>query len=163
MNVPDPRTVIDDLMLDYVFNPLSWWSEYHFGKDALDLRLYASYAGCSMIAFVSVQERWYFPLLIMALLAAFTWWTSDEIRRRWVRNNATGKNICRVADRWIRMINIALVVIQFVQTSMVPSTPSFDVLVSMGWLFLMVVTSYFYATDTMSPAYKEHKTAPQPL
>ena len=163
MNVPDPRTVIDDLLLDYVFNPLSWWSEYHFGKDAMDLRLYSAYAGCGTIMFASIQERWYFAFFIIVLLATFTWWTANEVRRRWVRNNSTGKNVSRVADRWIRMINILMVIIQFGQSAVVPATSGFHLLVSISWVLLMVLTSYFIATDAMPPSYLERKAAAEPL
>ena len=45
MQVPNPFKLYDLGLIEWVFNPFSWWSEFRFGKDAVHLGTYAVVCG----------------------------------------------------------------------------------------------------------------------
>ncbi len=161
MNVPNPFRLIDGLLIDYVFNPLSWRCEYHFGKDAIDL-WFISFAVGLMLA---IPTEWlagrYYVSFGMVGLSVYVWSARGNIIRNWRSANKTGKNVNRVNFFAMRMWHL-IVVAGLVMIASSDAVLSLREVINVtGWFMLFVVCSYFFAADRMPPLYHERRLRPQ--
>ena len=158
-NVPNPFWLGDQLVLDWIFNPISWWSNYHYGNDAMDLRLGFAVLGYLLLVFSAVYNRSFIFLFLLLVAMSLLWLLRDVPRREWVQNNKTGKNIKRVEYFWIRMVDLALLTFIIISTS---SHSWFDMIFwvnMLAFIFIIILCAYLDATDTLPPNYHERKTA----
>jgi hypothetical protein len=162
MKLQNPLVALDDFLLDYVFNPFSWWAEYNFGKDAMFFRVQSRMLGCIMFMAIGL---WMYDILLFFLafsLSVLTFLFKDVVVMRWNNNNSTGRNVARVADRSFRYFDTfgcIFIALSYKNQSMMMSFVS--IVAIMGALFAFWVTSYLDATDKMPPMYGRLKTVGQ--
>ena len=157
--VPNPFMLFDNFLLDRVCNPISWKVEYQFGKDAINLRLYALFLAHVLLATLAVAYmNSYIVFGVIALSAVHHWQKNSWVRSRWVRNNKTGKNVARVNYFWFRMIQLAWSV--FIPAIFSTNNSLVEILVvtSICQLFF-TIPEYLEAVDAMPPGYHERKAA----
>jgi hypothetical protein len=160
-NVPNPFWLFDQFVLDRLFNPVTWWSDYHFGKDAMDLRFGFTALGYLLLVFSAVNSRAFIFLFFLLILMSLIWLFRDTPRRQWVKNNKTGRNIRRVEGFTLRMFNQALLAYISMPTP-ADTRSSLDYWVTFaGFICLIVIGEYLDATDILPPHYHERKITPQ--
>jgi hypothetical protein len=159
VNVPNPFRMIDDVLLDYVFNPLTWRIEYQFGWNAMDVRVAVSYIGGILLLFASYLDRDYILFFLSLVYISAVWFAGlDLFQTRWAANNKTGKNIDRITGFPLRRFNDAML---FVQILLPDSTQLIYWVSLLGWALILSIATYLDATDAMPPHYHEYKEAPQ--
>jgi hypothetical protein len=157
--VPNPFKLYDDYLLDCVFNPLTWWMEYKFGKNAMDIRFGAS--GVGFIGFSICSMIIGNPTLFLANAIMFSsvQINSAGIRNYWHSNNKTGKNALRINGFDFRRL-IDFFTVAFVITA--AFFPFYLALaLSISWFLMAFVPNYLDATDATPPKFREFKTVPQ--
>ncbi|MBY0538012.1 hypothetical protein K2P47_01285 [Patescibacteria group bacterium] len=159
VQIPNPFKLMDDLLLDYVFNPITWKIEYRYGKNAMDVRIVLKYIGIAtlMLLCVLAQAHLLF-ILLLALWVLQSWVGDDAARASWKINNKTGKNIWRINGFSVRRINDLLMLYCVIMPS---GDFVWDILGNAGWLLVLSIPGYLDATDALPPYYRELKTAPQ--
>ena len=170
LDIPNPFKLLDILLLDYVFNPISWWSSERLNRDAVDLGNYCVYAG-SCFVFVSLLLL---DQVYVALFSGFLSGVSCSHRRYarllWIKNNKTGRNRLRETN-WIVRTNILIVdiffsIVALVLTSLFYKTTFIEnqtVLQFISYTFVIgmwltnALPGYFDATDGQPPSIKQQK------
>ncbi len=157
--VVNPLAIMDTLLLDYVFNPLCWWSEYTYGKDAMHLRAYFLTFSAMVVLAAAVFAKLYVLIGLLWLFATIHYFAYPVVRRTWVKNNRTGKNIMRVQEMVHRTFDLTLVLLVLMMSVDNPRI----FLVIIGSMGISICPGYFEATDALPPGYHRHKLAWNPL
>ncbi len=157
--VPNPFKLMDDFLLERVFNPLTWWVEYHYDRNAMDIRICVTYTALLILLLVSVFEKTHFLFFILLSALGYYWvYGTNILRRLWRSNNQTGKNSSRISGFPIRRINDVFVLMQLLTPS---SNYFYNVLDVIGWIMISIVCGYLDATDATPPQHREFKAVPQ--
>jgi hypothetical protein len=163
MNVPNPFKLLDELLLDYVFNPFTWWSEATFGKDAMAISGIVSWLGmiCFVISgFLETSSNFYWVPAVFSLFILHLAYLKT-CRDRWCKNNKTGKNILRINEFWWRMCYGALTAIFFVGVTGAARDTACIIVWMIGVFFWLFISPYLDATDAMPPGYRQRQVIPQ--
>ncbi|MES2966315.1 MAG: hypothetical protein V4668_00845 [Patescibacteria group bacterium] len=171
--VPNPFRIIDDVLMDYVFNPLSWWCEIHINRDAVHLGTICVYLG-SVLVIVSlfIQDGFVNGFFGVALCVV-SCRRRQFARRCWESDTKTGKNRLR-EFKWIMrsallsmavILSASLLVTNFslinVSSGAVHFMYFFMIMFVVGMWLVTVLPEYFDATDTMPPKQVQTKTLHQ--
>lgn len=173
VQVPNPFKVIDEVILDYIFNPLTWWTEYRFRINPSSIGTFCVISG-SVMAIVSLMILNQIVLGTLAgLMCGLSLRKRVYARRLWIRNNATGKNVMREAQ-WVTRISMLFFTVIITAYMLVALAAGLESEVSLnlnpnylwymfilGMWFINVITAYLDATDAMPPWYREFKSVPQ--
>ena len=172
-NVPNPFKVIDDVLMDNIFNPISWWSVNSVRRDAVYLGTVCAYGGTILVmgSLIVLAE------LLMAPVAGYLCGLSCRrrkyARRDWQSNNRTGKNRIR-EFKWINRsvllvmfftFSVFLLVLPVDKTNFPLWTAQtvghlWIVFICGMWL-VNVLPEYFDATDNVPPRHVQFKTVSQ--
>ncbi len=159
LQVSNPFVLIDDFIMDRLFNPVTWWAEYHFGIDAPKVRNRVIIAGFLLVIFVMMSLDRYIVMTVLLIFLGAAVFTEDIDRSNWIARNKTGKNIARVTHRPLRWVNNVLCIFFLVTSD--PSLVGYSWLLNIGAILIFFLGEYLFATDAMPPHYYEHKEAPQ--
>ncbi len=148
--VPNPFLMLDDLLLDRVFNPFTGWSEHQYGKDAMSICLVVSLIGYALIVLVMSFNQYFFLAFIVSVCAGNDMARIGQRRKNWLQNTRTGKNFARMLYFDLRMFEIAVVFLLSVLQLSIS-------VVIIGLIMAFIVPLYLDATDTLPPNYHESK------
>ncbi len=158
LEVRNPFLMLDDFILDWVFNPFSWWSEYQYGKDAMSISLVVSLVGYALIALLLFNNQSYILTYIVLAFAGHEMTNAGLRRKIWLRNTRTGRNIARATRFGLRMVVICVMSYLIItdHQSMLRSN-LYTCQLMIGSIMAILAPLYFDATDSLPHNYKERK------
>jgi hypothetical protein len=144
----------DDWVITHVFEPIAWWSEYHFGIGGLRIYLYlymVVFTAFSMVAYYQGQHLLMFVDMGLVFFQIQTFPLQEEFLRR-------NKGLNRNKTYWRVRIAVCVFVSTMIATELLVATTRLP----LDWLtdFLLcvlMVAMYFGSCNALPPGYEERK------
>ncbi len=160
---PNPFLLVDNFLLDYIYNPLVWWSDEQFKKDGgvlTELAMLLFYAMCAVV-FLAIGKSW---AMIYVFPVLWIWWMGrGTIAASYHVGNWTGKNVYRPVLFPLRLL-VCLVSLSFYvaiwMPRQVPFGPATPFAVS-GVSVVLLSIVYIFSTDATPPRYRATKLTPR--
>lgn len=182
MRIVNPGVWYDDFLLDQVFNPTAWFTEYHFGIHATKLAEWSVILGAAINLVMTaalIEEDPTLALLILLWLcgnSALYYNTKDQTKK-FGKATKNGLNVRRVTEFRIRLLTQTAVLVFILPLAWVTSQLPVRILwfgyfetsalfMAILWgvvmMFSLVVPWYFQACDELPPGYRQEAKAMAP-
>jgi hypothetical protein len=151
---------IDDWLISHVFEPIAWWSEYHFGISGMKLYLYLYMIGFTSLGLHAYHKSLFFFTFCDIGLILWQIYSVPHVEARMIKNG--GLNTNRTLW-WVRVAGAAMVLpILVLDVFILPARISGASLTDFA-LAALLLALYFGACNALPPGYEERKLVPHTL
>lgn len=148
---------IDDWILNRIFEPVAWWSEYNFGVTGMRLFFYFSMVGATILIFDSYDAGFYLLTFFFLAVAIIITFSIDAYEASVRKNN--GLNPQR--SRWqMRYLCVALGGYAILSGHFDHNMSDLEILANDTAYTALVLALYFSACNAMPPGYRERHLVP---